>query len=108
MMELINKKCTVTITNTKTKNIKKYIKNADLLITAIGKYNYIKNKWIKKNSIIIDIGININKKKKIKGDIKIKSVIKKVKFITPVPGGIGPMTIAILLNNIMKLYKINN
>ncbi len=108
LMELINKKCTVTIINSKTKKIKQHIKKTDILITAIGKYNYIKKKWIKKNLIIIDIGVNINKKKKITGDIKIKSIIKKIKYITPVPGGIGPMTISILLKNIIKLYNKNN
>ncbi len=108
MIELINKKSTVTIINSKTKNIKIYTKKADILITAIGKYNYIKKKWIKKNSIIIDIGININKKNKIIGDINIKSIIKKIKYITPVPGGIGLMTISILLKNIIKIYYKNN
>ncbi len=103
-MSLINKGCTVTITNSKTKNIKKYIKNADILISAIGKYDIIPINLIKKNSIIIDIGINI-KNNKIKGDINYKLILQKVKYITPVPGGIGPITIAILLKNIMKIYK---
>ncbi len=107
-MELLNYKCTITITNNKIKNIKKHIKNADILITAIGKYNIIPIKWIKNNSIIIDIGINKKNNKKIIGDINFKLAIKKVKYITPVPGGIGPMTISILLKNIIKIYKINN
>ncbi len=106
-MELINKGCTVTLTNSKTKNIKKYIKNADLLISAIGKYNIYPTNWIKKKCIIIDIGINkINKK--IKGDINLKLALKRVKYITPTPGGIGLMTISILLKNIVKIYKYNN
>ncbi len=106
-MELINKGCTVTLTNTKTKNIKKYIKNADLLISAIGKYNKYPTYWIKKKCIIIDIGINkINNK--IIGDINFKLAIKRAKYITPTPGGIGLMTISILLKNIVKIYIHNN
>ncbi len=104
-MELINYGCTVTLTNSRTKNIKKYIKNADLLISAIGKYNIYPTSWIKKNSIVIDIGINKNHKGIITGDININSVIKKIKYITPTPGGIGPMTIAILIKNIFYIYQ---
>ncbi len=105
-MELLNYGCTVTITNSKTKNIKKHINNADILISAIGKYNIYPTKWIKKNSIIIDIGINkINGI--IKGDINFNKIIKKVKYITPTPGGIGLMTISILLKNIFKIYIKN-
>ncbi len=105
LMELINNKCTVTLINKKTKNIKKYINNANILISAVGKYNLFPTKWIKKNSIIIDIGINKDKNGKIKGDINIKKIIKKIKYITPTPGGIGPMTISILLKNIFFIYK---
>ncbi len=107
-MLLINKKCTVTIINKYTKNIKKYIKKADILISAIGKYNIIPIKSIKKNSIIIDVGINIDNNKKVKGDINYKPIINKIKYISAVPGGIGPMTIAILIKNIMKIYKNKN
>ncbi len=105
IMELINMGCTVTIANKKTKNIKKHIKNSKLLISAIGKYNVIKTKWINKKSIIIDIGINKLKNKKITGDINFKSTIKKIKYITPVPGGIGLTTIAMLIKNIYFLFK---
>ncbi len=105
LMELLNKGSTVSIVNSKTKKIKKYIKNTTLLISAIGKYNLYPIQWIKKNSIVIDIGININKKNIIKGDINYKKIIKKIKYITPTPGGTGPMTISILLKNIIKIYK---
>ncbi len=106
-MELINKGCTVTLVNSKTKNIKKHIKNSDLLISAVGKYNIFPINWIKKNSIIIDIGIN-KIQKKIIGDINFNLAIKKVKYISPTPGGVGLMTISILLKNIIKIYKKNN
>ncbi len=104
IMELINQGCSVTITNSKTKNIKKHIKNADLLIIAIGKYNTFPVKWIKNKCIIIDIGINKINNKTV-GDIEFKKAIKKAKFITPVPGGIGPITIGALLLNILRIYK---
>ncbi len=106
-MELINKGCTVTLTNSKTKNIKKYIKNADLLISAIGKYNIFPINWIKKKCIVVDIGIN-KIKNKIKGDINFISALKRVKHITPTPGGVGLMTISILLKNIVNIYIYNN
>ncbi len=108
MIELINKGCTVTLVNSKTKNIKQYLKITDLLISAIGKFDKYPIKYIKENSIIIDIGININKKGKLTGDINKKKIINKIKYITPIPGGVGPMTISILLKNIIKIYnKIN-
>ncbi len=106
-MELINEGCTVTLANKKTKNIKKYIQNTDLLISATGKYNLFPTHWIKKKTIVIDIGINkINNK--IVGDINFLEAKKIVKYITPTPGGIGLMTISILLKNIIKIYKKNN
>ncbi len=109
-MELINYKCTATIANSKTKNINTYIKNSNILIIATGKPYKISNKYIKKNSIIIDIGINyINNK--ICGDIINYSELllnPNVKYITPVPGGIGPITISIFLKNILKLYSYHN
>ncbi len=106
-MELINEGCTVTLANKKTKNIKKYLKNTDLLISATGKYNFFPTRWIKKKSIVIDIGINkINNK--IVGDINFLEAKKIVKYITPTPGGIGLMTISVLLKNIIKIYKKNN
>ncbi len=107
-MVLINKGCTVTIINSRTKNIKKYIKNADIIISAIGKYNILPIKSVKKNSIIIDVGININKNYKIQGDINYKLILNKIKYISPVPGGVGPMTIAYLIKNIMLIYKNKN
>ncbi len=104
IMELINHNCTITIINKKSKNYDKYIRNADLLISAVGKYNIFPTSWLKKQSIIIDIGININKNGLIRGDINFIKALKIVKYITPVPGGIGPITIAMLLNNIIKIY----
>ncbi|WP_343154703.1 bifunctional methylenetetrahydrofolate dehydrogenase/methenyltetrahydrofolate cyclohydrolase FolD [Buchnera aphidicola (Pseudoregma panicola)] len=104
-MELLASGCTITIANKNTKNLINYTKNADLLIVAIGKPNFIKKSWIKKNSIIFDVGINKTKDGKIIGDVNLKSVYKKISYITPVPGGVGPMTVTSLLENTLIMYK---
>lgn len=86
------------------KNLKKEITQADILITAIGQPKLIKETMIKKDAIIIDVGIT-KKGKKISGDVDFENVIKKAGYITPVPGGVGPLTIAMLLRNTLALYK---
>ena len=98
---------TCTICHSRTKNLEQYTRNADVVISAIGKPNYLKADMIKEGSIIIDVGINRveaenDKGYKIIGDVHYKSVIDKVSFITPVPGGVGPMTIAMLVENTIE------
>lgn len=98
---------TCTICHSRTKNLEQYTRNADVVISAIGKPNYLKADMIKKGSIIIDVGINRveaenDKGYKIIGDVDYNSVIDKVSFITPVPGGVGPMTIAMLVENTIE------
>ena len=98
---------TCTICHSRTKNLEQYTRNADVVISAIGKPNYLKADMIKEGSIIIDVGINRveaenDKGYKIIGDVDYKSVIDKVSFITPVPGGVGPMTIAMLVENTIE------
>ena len=98
---------TCTICHSRTKNLEQYTRNADVVISAIGKPNYLKADMIKKGSIIIDVGINRveaenDKGYKIIGDVDYKSVFDKVSFITPVPGGVGPMTIAMLVENTIE------
>ncbi len=100
-LALLNMDATVTIAHSKTKNLKEVTKNADILIVAIGKPNYITADYVKDDAIIIDVGIN-RVDGKIIGDVNFDSVKDKVSFITPVPGGVGPMTIASLLNNTVK------
>lgn len=102
---LINKNATVTVCHSKTKNLKEYTKNADILIVAIGKANFITKDMIKENSIIIDVGIN-RVGKKLCGDVNFDEVIDKASMITPVPGGIGQMTVASLAQNTYKSYKL--
>ena len=106
---LTNKNATVTLTHSKTKNIKDICISSDIIIAAIGKPNFVKYDWIKKNAIVIDVGINVinNKsKKKILGDVDFESVVSKVKAISPVPGGVGPMTIHCLLLNTYMLANL--
>ena len=105
---LLKEDCTVTIGHSKTKNLKELCKKADIVVVAAGKANLVKGDWIKKGAIVVDVGINRVKKKngyKIIGDVEFKSVVKKTKAITPVPGGVGPVTIACLLNNTLKAFK---
>lgn len=103
---LINEGATVTVCNSKTKNLAEKTKNADVVIVAIGKGNFLKGEMVKEGAIIIDVGINRDENNKICGDVDFESVKDKVSYITPVPGGVGPMTIAMLLNNTLKAFKI--
>lgn len=105
---LLKEDCTVTIGHSKTKNLKELCKKADIVVAAVGRANLVKGDWIKKGAIVIDVGINRVEKKggyKIVGDVDFKSVEKKAKAITPVPGGVGPVTIACLLSNTLKAFK---
>jgi methylenetetrahydrofolate dehydrogenase (NADP+)/methenyltetrahydrofolate cyclohydrolase len=105
---LLKEDCTVTIGHSKTKNLKELCKKADIVVVAVGRANLVKGDWIKKGAIVIDVGINRVKWKngyKIIGDVEFKSTVKKAKAITPVPGGVGPVTIACLLNNTLKAFK---
>ncbi len=113
---LLSSNCTVTITHSKTKSLKEHCNNADILISAIGRPEMIDDTYIKPNTIIIDVGINrlklddakTNEKKyKIVGDINFEKVINVSQKITPVPGGVGPMTIACLMHNTVKAAYIN-
>lgn len=103
---LLNNDCTVTTIHSYTQEPEKITSRADILVVAVGKRKLIKNNWVKKDAIVIDVGINRYRdeagKIKLDGDVDFENVIEKVKAITPVPGGVGPMTIACLLNNTLK------
>ena len=101
---LLKENCTVTITHSKTKNLKEKCLKADILIAAVGVANLVKKDWVKDGSIIIDVGIN-KQGDKIVGDVSFEEVKDKAKAITPVPGGVGPMTIACLLKNTLECFK---
>jgi methylenetetrahydrofolate dehydrogenase (NADP+)/methenyltetrahydrofolate cyclohydrolase len=104
---LIKENCTVTITHSKTINIKEECQQADILISATGIPNLVKADWVKKNAFVVDVGIS-RVDNKLVGDIDFEKVIGSASFITPVPGGIGPLTVANLLLNSLKLYLIQN
>lgn len=102
---LLNKNATVTVCHSKTKNISETTKKADILIAALGKAKFVKANMIKENAVVIDVGINRNENGKLEGDVDFEEVEKKASYITPVPGGVGPMTIAMLMNNVIKATK---
>ena len=101
---LLRENCTVTIVHSKTNNLQNECLKADILIAAAGVPNLVKKDWIKKNVIVIDVGIN-KVEEKIVGDVKFDELKDKAKAITPVPGGVGPMTIACLLKNTLECFK---
>ncbi|QJC34742.1 bifunctional methylenetetrahydrofolate dehydrogenase/methenyltetrahydrofolate cyclohydrolase FolD [Enterobacteriaceae endosymbiont of Donacia piscatrix] len=104
-MELLLAGCTITITHRFTKNLRYYIEYADLLIVAVGKPNFIPGNWIKLGAIVIDVGINKINNNKIIGDVNFEQAKKRASYITPVPGGIGPITVATLMKNILYAYE---
>ena len=104
----LNKHATVTICHSRTKDLKEKTRNADILVAAIGKPNYVTADMVKEGAVIIDVGINRGKDKKITGDVDFENVKEKASYITPVPGGVGPMTVAMLMNNVIKATKKQN
>ena len=99
------KNATVTVCHSKTKNIEEYTKKADVLIAAIGKAKFVTKDMVKKGVVIIDVGINRNEQGKLVGDVDFENVEPLASYITPVPGGVGPMTIAMLMNNVIKAAR---
>ena len=104
---LINANATVTLCHSKTVDLEKITKKADILVVAIGKPNFVTRNMVKKGAIVIDVGINRVDDKLI-GDVNFDNVYSKVKLITPVPGGVGPMTVIMLMNNVYKAYMKKN
>jgi methylenetetrahydrofolate dehydrogenase (NADP+)/methenyltetrahydrofolate cyclohydrolase len=106
-MLLLHKNGTVTICHSKTKNLAEKTKNADILVAAVGIPNFIKGDMIKEGAVVIDVGINRLENKKLCGDVEFETAEKVAGAITPVPGGVGPMTIAMLMKNTVKAARIN-
>ena len=101
----LQKDATVTVCHSKTKNLSEYTKKADVIIAAIGKAKFLTEDMVKDGVVIIDVGINRQDDGKLVGDVDYENVSKKASYITPVPGGVGPMTIAMLMNNVIKAAK---
>ncbi len=101
----LQKNATVTVCHSKTKNLAEHTKRADVVISAIGQSKFVKADMVKDGAVIIDVGINRGADGKLTGDVDFENVEKKASYITPVPGGVGPMTIAMLMNNVIKAAK---
>lgn len=104
---LINANATVTLCHSKTKNLEKITRKADVLIVAIGKKHFVTRDMVKRGSVVIDVGIN-RVDGKLYGDVDYDNVYDKVKKITPVPGGVGPMTVVMLMKNVLEAYENQN
>lgn len=103
---LLARNATVTMAHSKTKNLSLLAKSADILISAVGSPKLVKSDWIKDNAVVVDVGISRTSEGAIVGDVDFENVKDKASFITPVPGGVGPMTIAMLLENTLNLYYL--
>ena len=102
---MLRENATVTIAHSKTQNLKELCKTADILIVAIGKPRFITSEYIKEGAVVIDIGIHRDENNKLCGDVKYEDVVEIASAITPVPGGVGPMTIAMLMNNCVEAME---
>ncbi len=104
-LELLMKGATVTICHSQTKDLPGHVKRADLVVAGIGKPEYVRGEWIKPGAIVIDVGLNRLETGKIVGDVEFAAAAAKASWITPVPGGVGPMTIAMLMQNTLEAYQ---
>lgn len=102
---LLSKDATVTICHSKTKNLEEVVSKADIVIAAIGKPNFVTGNMIKDGAVVIDVGINRLEDGKLCGDVNFEEASQKASYITPVPGGVGPMTVAMLVENVVKAAK---
>lgn len=104
-MELLLAGATVTVTHRFTKNLQQHLERADIIVAAAGKPGLIRGEWIKPGTIIIDVGINRREDGSLTGDVDFKDAVEKAAWITPVPGGVGPMTITMLLHNTVQAFR---
>ncbi len=104
-LELLLAGCTTTVTHRFTKNLEQQVRRADLLVVAVGKPGLVKGEWIKPGAIVIDVGINRQDSGQLIGDVEFATAAQHAAWITPVPGGVGPMTIAMLIKNTVEGYK---
>ena len=107
-MLLLHENGTVTICHSRTKNLKEICSNADILVAAVGRPKFVKADMVKDGAVVLDVGINRDENGKLCGDVDFAEVEPKASYITPVPGGVGPMTIAMLMKNTLKAAKLQN
>ena len=101
-LELLLLGCTTTITHSRTVDLAKHVSNADIVVAGVGIANYVKGEWIKPGAIVIDVGINRLPDGKLVGDVEFETAVERAGWITPVPGGVGPMTVAMLMSNTLE------
>jgi methylenetetrahydrofolate dehydrogenase (NADP+)/methenyltetrahydrofolate cyclohydrolase len=104
-LELLIKSATVTICHSRTKDLAGKVRAADLVVAGIGKPEFVKGDWIKPGAVVIDVGINRLPSGKVVGDVEFAGAAERASWITPVPGGVGPMTIAMLMQNTLEAYR---
>ncbi len=104
-LELLAARCTITVCHSKTRNLKIKVQNADIVVVAIGQAEFVTGDWIKEGAIVIDVGMNRLESGKLVGDVEFATVSQRASWITPVPGGVGPMTIASLLENTWLAFQ---
>ncbi len=107
-LELLMARCTITVCHSRTKNLAGKVRAADILVSAVGRPGFVAGDWIQPGAIVIDVGINRREDGKLCGDVDFTSASKVADWITPVPGGVGPMTIATLLENTLQAAKLHN
>ncbi|MEW8526461.1 MAG: bifunctional methylenetetrahydrofolate dehydrogenase/methenyltetrahydrofolate cyclohydrolase FolD [Candidatus Thiodiazotropha sp.] len=107
-LELLAARCTITVCHSRTKELAQKARNADILVVAIGRGEYVPGDWIKEGAIVIDVGMNRNDQGKLVGDVNFAEASERASWITPVPGGVGPMTIATLLENTLQAAELHS
>lgn len=107
-MELLAARCTITVCHSRTKDLVEKARNADILVAAVGRPKFVPGDWVKEGAIVIDVGINRTDEGKLVGDVDFASVSQRAGWITPVPGGVGPMTIATLLENTLQAVELHS
>ena len=107
-LELLMARCTITVCHSRTKDLVEKVRGADLLVAAVGRPGFVQGDWIKPGAIVIDVGINRTEDGKLCGDVDFEAAKEVASWITPVPGGVGPMTVATLLENTLQAAKLHN
>jgi len=107
-LELLAARCTITVCHSRTKDLAEKARNADILVVAIGRAEYVPGDWVKEGATVIDVGMNHNKEGKLVGDVDFAAASQRASWITPVPGGVGPMTIVTLLENTLQAAELHS
>ena len=107
-LELLAARCTITVCHSRTKDLEEKARNADILVAAVGRPEFVPGDWVKDGAIVIDVGINRTDEGKLVGDVNFAEASERASWITPVPGGVGPMTIATLLENTLHAAELHS